>query len=154
MALDFFTFSRPTTTNVIDANGDTVVVAIDTPAFEFNPDGSYRGLKWTDDSEATNTDASDDLGQTEGRIIFEIESVGGELVIDEVSATLDQGISRIEFVYTQTTQTLFVNDVEVDSETGSYDWSSMDKIEIGHDSGSDQPTGVYYRLLAIYKTAN
>ena len=154
MALDHFTYTRPTTTDVIDATGNTVTVAVDVPPFEFNSDGTYKGLKWTDDSQATKEDASDLIGQTEGRIIFEVNQPGGLIQVVNVGAVAEAGIVKVEFRYTPTTQKLFFNDTEVASATGNYDWSGMNKIEIGHDDGSDQPTDVHYRLLSIYKTAN
>jgi hypothetical protein len=43
---------------------------------------------------------------------------------------------------------LYIDDVLVDSITGNYDWSGMDKIELGNFNGTDQPT-THLRLFAI-----
>lgn len=154
MALDFFDFTRPSTVDVTDAEGSTETVSANVPAFDFNNDGTYKGLKWTSDSEATKTDAEDLLGQTEGRVIFEVDTLGGIVSIGGLSANISAGVRKIEFRYTQTKQELFIDGSKVSEVTSSFSYSTMDKIELGHDDGADQPTDVHYRLLAIYKTAN
>ena len=63
---------------------------------------------------------------------------GYELVLAGLQATVS-GYATIRLELSPTAKTLFVNGVEQDSDTGSYDWSGITSIELGHFDGDEQP---------------
>jgi hypothetical protein len=101
----------------------------------------------------SKTGASALIGQTEGSIAFEFDAGSGfDLYVNSLSATGLTGSVKGCFVYTTTAIKLFVNGALVDSETGTYDWSSMDNIELGNYNGVSQLNGSVRELIKI-KTA-
>lgn len=60
------------------------------------------------------------------------------LIVNGLQATVT-GIKTVRFEYTTSEIKLFVDNVLADSATGTYDWSGLDKIDIGHYNGADQP---------------
>jgi|GEM_PF-4151283 len=88
------------------------------------------------------------IGQTEGSIAIEFDAGSGfDLYVNSLEALGLTGIVRFCFVYTATTMKLFVNGVLVDSETGTYDWSSMDSIELGNFNNISQYNGTINQLI-------
>jgi hypothetical protein len=60
------------------------------------------------------------------------------LVIAGLQATVS-GYKTIRLELSPTEKTLFVDGVEADTDTGSYDWSGITSIELGHFDGGEQP---------------
>jgi hypothetical protein len=60
------------------------------------------------------------------------------LVIAGLQATVS-GYRTIRLELSPTEKTLFVDGVEADTDTGSYDWSGITSIELGHFDGGEQP---------------
>jgi hypothetical protein len=60
------------------------------------------------------------------------------LVIAGLQATVS-GYRTIRLELSPTEKTLFVDGVEQDTDTGSYDWSGITSIELGHFDGGEQP---------------
>jgi hypothetical protein len=60
------------------------------------------------------------------------------LVIAGLQATVS-GYRTIRLELSPTEKTLFVDGVEEDTDTGSYDWSGITSIELGHFDGGEQP---------------
>jgi hypothetical protein len=60
------------------------------------------------------------------------------LVIAGLQATVS-GYKTIRLELSPTVKTLFVDGVEADTDTGSYDWSGITSIELGHFDGGEQP---------------
>jgi hypothetical protein len=60
------------------------------------------------------------------------------LNVNGLQATVS-GTKTIRFEYSPTEIKLFVDNTLVDSDTGTYDWSTLDKIELGHFDGEEQP---------------
>jgi hypothetical protein len=60
------------------------------------------------------------------------------LVIAGLQATVS-GYRTIRLELSPTVKTLFVDGVEADTDTGSYDWSGITSIELGHFDGGEQP---------------
>jgi hypothetical protein len=60
------------------------------------------------------------------------------LVIAGLQATVS-GYRTIRLELSPTVKTLFVDGVEQDTATGSYDWSGITSIELGHFDGGEQP---------------
>jgi hypothetical protein len=98
----------------------------------------------------TKTGASALIGQTAGSIIFTFDAGDDfDLYIDEVAAAGLSGMTKVQFDYTATTQTLYIDDVEVDSATGTYDWSDMDVIDLGNMAGEGQLNGGIANLILV-----
>lgn len=92
---------------------------------------------------------ADQYTPNEGQVVLEWEQYESDtLHIGLVSGSVEPGVRKLKFIYTSTEQKLYIDDVLVDSITGNYDWSGMDKIELGNFNGSDQPT-THLRLFAI-----
>jgi hypothetical protein len=60
------------------------------------------------------------------------------LVIAGLQATVS-GYRTIRLELSPTEKTLFVDGVEADTDTGTYDWSGITSIELGHFDGGEQP---------------
>jgi hypothetical protein len=60
------------------------------------------------------------------------------LNVNGLQATVS-GTKTIRFEYSPTEIKLFVDNVLVDSDTDTYDWSDLDKIELGHSGTFNQP---------------
>jgi hypothetical protein len=92
---------------------------------------------------------ADQYTPNKGQVVLEWEQYESDtLHIGLVSGSVEPGVRKLKFIYTSTEQKLYIDDVLVDSITGNYDWSGMDKIELGNFNGSDQPT-THLRLFAI-----
>jgi hypothetical protein len=92
---------------------------------------------------------ADQYTPNEGQVVLEWEQYESDtLHIGLVSGSVEPGVRKLKFIYTSTEQKLYIDDVLVDSITGNYDWSGMDKIELGNFNGTDQPT-THLRLFAI-----
>jgi hypothetical protein len=57
---------------------------------------------------------------------------------DIVVVNKNYAMRKIRLELTPTTKTLFVNDVQVDSQTGTYTWQPITEIELGHFNGEEQ----------------
>jgi len=99
------------------------------------------------------TSATSLIGQTEGTIEFEFDAGDGfDLTVWTLVATGLTGFTKVRVTYTGTTIKLYVNDILVDSDTGTYDWSGMDLIELGSiDNEFQLNSGIKYTLIS--KTA-
>lgn len=92
---------------------------------------------------------ADQYTPNEGQVVLEWEQYESDtLHIGLVSGSVEPGVRKLKFIYTSTEQKLYIDDVLVDSITGNYDWSGMDKIELGNFNGTNQPT-THLRLFAI-----
>jgi hypothetical protein len=72
MAFGDFTVTRPTSKTVTGADGNPVTYPPNFPAFEWNLDGTYRGVN-TGDTDITLSFASSIIGQTQGTIYLRID---------------------------------------------------------------------------------
>lgn len=96
----------------------------------------------------TMSDASQYI-PSEGAVIMEWEQREADTIyIGALSASVTAGIRKLRFEYSSTEQKLFIDDVEEDSLTGDFDFSGMDKIELGHINEVDQPN-THIRYFAI-----
>ena len=59
------------------------------------------------------------------------------IYIGPLSASISSGVRKLEFEYSSSYQKLYIDDTLIQSVTGNFDFSGMDKIELGHLSGSD-----------------
>lgn len=84
----------------------------------------------------------------QGTVIIQWEQKKpSKIYIGALSADVEQGINKLRFQYSSTQQQLFLGDstTPVDSLTGTFDFSGMGKIELGHIGGFDQPnTNIRY----------
>jgi len=72
MAFGDFAVTRPTSKTVTGSDGNPVTYPPNFPAFEWNPDGSYRGVN-TGDTDITLSFASSLIGQAQGTIYLKID---------------------------------------------------------------------------------
>jgi hypothetical protein len=141
-----YTFSRPTTLAFTDRFGASQTAPIDVLPSDFNPDGSFRGGKWTDDSAGSATGVYTYLGENTGTIEIKFElTTGQDLFFGDLYTLLPSGISTVRFTYTTTEQKLYLNGVLVDSATGSFTWDDFDDIiELGNISGLEAGNGIWF----------
>jgi hypothetical protein len=150
-----FTFQRPTTLEYLDENGATQTAAANVPAFAFTANGAPRGSKWTSDSVAFLALASDKIGQVQGYYLLEFESPETtSFYVLDVEVPVTTGINRIEILYTPDAYTVKHNGNDVQTVSGSFDWSGADRIEIGNFDGELNPDGYYFRAFGNSKSAN
>lgn len=149
-----FTFERPTTLEYLDQNGATQTAAVNVPPFAFNEDGSPRGCPWTDDSEAFLADCADRIGQVQGYFFLEFEAPEpSDYFILDVMVSAQKGINKIEIFYTPDGYSVRLNNNIGGSVSGTFDWSGMDRIDIGHLDGEFQPDGYFFRAFGNSKSA-
>jgi hypothetical protein len=72
MAFGDFAVTRPTSKTVTGADGNPVTYPPNFPAFEWNLDGTYRGVN-TGDTDITLSFASSNIGQAQGTIYLRID---------------------------------------------------------------------------------
>ncbi len=144
MALDFFTFTRNSVAEQILEDGSTTNVAIDVPVINYR-DGQFAGYFASkadaprEADVATLSNASDLISQTAGSIqVTALFPTNYPLNVNELQATVS-GEKTIRFEYSQTEIKLFVDNVLVDSDTDTYDWSGLDEIQLGHSGTFNQP---------------
>ncbi len=141
------TFTRPTTLDFTDRNGDTQTAGVDTPALDFL-NGSFRGAKWSDDSVAFLEPATDVLSQGSGAIYFEWENPVEETVyLSDFEFTAIAGINKVRFEYSPTTIRLNVNGTQLDDISGTFDFTGLDRIEVGNFDGDLQPDNIHFRAI-------
>jgi hypothetical protein len=141
------TFERPTTLDYEDKNGDTVTAQIDEPALAFDT-GVFRGAQWSEDSVAFLDPATDILSQGSGAIYFEWENPVEETVyLSDFEFTAIAGINKVRFEYSPTLIRLNVNGTQLPDISGSFDFTGLDRIEVGNFDGSLQPDNIYIRAL-------
>jgi hypothetical protein len=98
----------------------------------------------------TMSDASQYI-PSEGAVIMEWEQREDDTIyIGALNAPVTAGVRKLRFEYSSTEQKLFIDDFEtaVAQTTGDFDFSGMDKIELGHVNGVDQPN-THIRYFAI-----
>lgn len=111
-------------------------------------------IKTTPSTETRNKDVitMSDASQyipSEGAVIMEWEQREADTIyIGALSASVAAGVRKLRFEYSSTEQKLSIDDVEEDSLTGDFDFSGMDKIELGHVNEADQPN-THIRYFAI-----
>jgi hypothetical protein len=145
---------------VAEANGD-VIVDLDGTSSVFvwgaqleqaSEPSSYiktEGIIATRNADIIRLLNADQYTPNEGQVVLEWEQYESDtLHIGLVSGSVEPGVRKLKFIYTSTEQKLYIDDVLVDSITGNYDWSGMDKIELGNFNGTNQPT-THLRLFAI-----
>lgn len=87
----------------------------------------------------TLTSASQYL-PSEGKVTLGWEQREDDTIyIGALSASVASGSRELAYEYSSTEQTLSIDGTEVQTITGQFDFSGMDKIELGHISGSNQP---------------
>ena len=87
----------------------------------------------------TLTSASQYL-PSEGKVTLGWEQREDDTIyIGALSASIDSGSRELVYEYSSTEQTLSIDGTEIQTITGQFDFSGMDKIELGHISGSNQP---------------
>ena len=95
----------------------------------------------------TMSDASQYIPSS-GTVIIEWEQkTTGKVYIGALSADFAEGKRKLRFQYSPTQQSLFIGDstTAVDSITGTFDFSGMAKIELGHANEANQPnTNIRY----------
>jgi hypothetical protein len=150
-----FTFQRPTTLDYLDGNGVTQTAAINEPAFAFFPNGAERGSQWTDDTVCFLADCADKIGQVQGYFLVVFEApVDETLYLMDLSFEITAGINMVEFLYTPDAYTVRLNGSDVGTVSGSFDWSGMDRIEIGNFDGDLSPDGYFFRAFGNSKSAS
>lgn len=94
----------------------------------------------TRDKDVITLDPATSYIPLEGQVIVSWYQKRTEtLEIGDLITEISKGYLTLKFVYTATTQELYINDVLKTSSTGVYDWTSMTKIELGHVNGFEQP---------------
>jgi len=143
------TFERPSTLNYRNSNGDILTAPVDTPAYEFDTDGTPLGMKWTDDSVAYLASADDYLGQTRGsvRVDFNAPTTETLYVIDS-AVPVTAGPNSLLITYYPNGYEISLNGVVVDTVSGVYDFTSLDRIEVGNFDGLLGADGFYFTRLA------
>ncbi len=143
-----FTFTRPTTLDYEDKNGDTVTAPIDTPARAFL-NGVFRGVQWSSDSVGVADPATDNLGQVSGSIFLEWENPVAETVyLDDFEFEVVAGVNQLRFDYSPTVKAVTINGVQLDPITGDFDFTGLDRVELGNFDGDLQPDGVFFRAIS------
>lgn len=103
----------------------------------YYPSGATAGVR---DKDIITLDPATQYIPLEGEVIVSWYQPRSEtLEIGDLITEIPEGDLTLRFVYTATTQELYINDVLQTSSTGVYDWSGMTKIELGHVNGFDQP---------------
>jgi hypothetical protein len=141
------TFERPTTLDYEDKNGDTVTAQIDEPALAFDT-GVFRGAQWSEDSVAFLDPATNVLSQVSGSIFLEWENPVAETVyLDDFEFAVVAGVNQLRFDYSPTVKAVTINGVQLEPITGDFDFTGLDRIEVGNFDGDLQPDGVFFRAI-------
>ena len=88
----------------------------------------------------TLNNASNFIPQT-GKITIGWEQEQNDtMYVGALSASVDAGVRKLEFEYSPTYQKLYIDDTLQQTINGSYDWSDIDSISLGHLDESQQPS--------------
>ena len=122
----------------VDAVPDLTLVSQGVLALEFLPD-----------YEITLDDAGSVLSSNSGEIRMLIYFPQTTyLDVNGIGATVT-ALCDVRFLYSPTTIQLYVNNVLKQTQNGTYDFSSLDNIELGHLNGSDQFDGEVRKLITL-----
>jgi flagellin-like hook-associated protein FlgL len=92
--------------------------------------------------------ATDILSQGSGAIYFEWENPVEELVyLSDFEFTAVAGINKVRFEYSPTLIRLNVNGTQLTDISGTFDFTGLDRIEVGNFDGSLQPDNIYFRAI-------
>jgi hypothetical protein len=92
--------------------------------------------------------ATDILSQGSGAIYFEWENPVEETVyLSDFEFTAIAGINKVRFEYSPTTIRLNVNGTQLTDISGSFDFTGLDRIEVGNFDGALQPDNIYFRAI-------
>lgn len=103
-------------------------------------------IKEERDKDVITMDDSAEYLPSEGRIIMGWEQLKDDTIyIGETSALVNKGKRKLEYIYSSTRQELIIDGDTKEVVNGSYDFSGMNKVQLGHINGTGQPnTHIYY----------
>jgi hypothetical protein len=92
--------------------------------------------------------ATDVLSQVSGSIFLEWENPVAETVyLDDFEFAVVEGVNQLRFDYSPTVKSVTINGVQLDPITGDFDFSGLDRIEVGNFDGDLQPDNIYFRAI-------
>jgi hypothetical protein len=142
MALIDFVFTRAGEATRTAQNGQVETVPANFPVVNFSGGELLGYLSAPDDGMGRGADIATASGLTLSplsNVQFKANfPTDYPLVIAGLQATVS-GYKTIRLELSPTEKTLFVDGVEADTDTGSYDWSGITSIELGHFDGGEQP---------------
>lgn len=132
----------------LGTSGDEVLICHAQPelgADASSPIGGAEGSTQTRNADVIEVTGIGSLLPESGGIQFTFDAEEDfDLVIGETSVNNLSGIVKIKYEYSSTEQKLYIDGVLVDTATGTYDFSGMTFIELGH------MAGLYYANAPIY----
>jgi hypothetical protein len=151
MAFGDFTVTRASTKNILGSNGLYQSVANNVPAFEFNTDGSYRGLLV--EPGATNTVRNNSMAGavagTPGTLPTNWITTDGGLTREIVGTGTEGGITYIDIRYSGTASATTI-DFRFESNTGivassGQTWSQSYWVRLM--TSPTPPTGYFHQMF-------
>jgi hypothetical protein len=88
------------------------------------------------------------LSQVSGSIFIEWENPVAETVyLDDFEFQVVAGVNQLRFDYSPTVKAVTINGVQLEPITGDFDFTGLDRIEVGNFDGDLQPDGVFFRAI-------
>ena len=138
-----FTFERDSTADYTDSSGNVQTAAVDEPRIDFSNTGEYKGLlmQKADGARAKDvayiTSASALISQGSGTILFRpLFNTPTQINVMGIIATVTN--EQMKLTYSASKIELFANDTSVGVLNGTFDFTGLDKIELGNYEDNSQ----------------
>ena len=138
-----FDVTRASTADYTDSSGNTQTAAVDEPRIDFSSAGVYKGLliQKADGARAKDVvfknNASALISQGSGTILFRpLFDAPTQINVMGIIATVTN--EQMKLTYSASKIELFANDTSVGVLNGTFDFTGMNRIDLGNYEGDSQ----------------